>query len=210
MESNEVVAAELDAAIVEVDRLAHTVGELLVLSRAGERRMAGTALDLDDLADAAADRWRAAAAEHGIDLVCRHAGGGGAWAAPADAERALDVLIENALAYSPIGSTVEVVSATGRIEVRDHGPGLAGDEGEAVFERFHRGRAGLSGPPGSGLGLAIARELARGWNGEVTLENRDGGGAIATLSLSSSSGGATGGASALPALNPAPSSVPSP
>ncbi len=96
------------------------------------------------------------------------------WAARADAERALDALIENALAYSPVGSTVEVVSAPGRIEVRDRGPGLADDEREAVFERFHRGRAGQAGPPGSGLGLAIARELARGWSGEVTLEERDG------------------------------------
>ena len=90
------------------------------------------------------------------------------WVARADAERALDVLIENALAYSPIGSTVELVSAPGRIEVRDRGLGLADEEREAVFERFHRGRAGLAGPPGSGLGLAIARELTRGWGGEVT------------------------------------------
>ena len=201
------VAAELDAAIVEVDRLAHTVGELLALSRAGDRRVAGTAVDLDDLAAAAADRWRAAAAEHGIDLVCRHRGGGVCGRRAPTLERALDVLIENALAYSPIGSTVELVSAPGRIEVRDRGPGLADEEREAVFERFHRGRAGLAGPPGSGLGLAIARELTRGWGGEVTLENREGGGALATLSLSATQ---AGDEAALPALNPAPSSVPSP
>lgn len=76
-----------------------------------------------------------------------------------------------------------LASAPGRIEVRDRGPGLSEQEGESVFERFHRGSAGLGGPPGSGLGLAIARELAREWGGEVTLRNRDGGGAIATLAL---------------------------
>ena len=38
--------AELDAAIGEVDRLAHTVDELLHLSRDGERRPAGTSVDL--------------------------------------------------------------------------------------------------------------------------------------------------------------------
>jgi signal transduction histidine kinase len=50
-----------------------------------------------------------------------------------------------------------------------------------VFERFHRGAAGRAGPNGTGLGLPIARELARRWGGDVTLVNRDGGGARATL-----------------------------
>ena len=98
-------------------------------------------------------------------------------------ERALDALLENALKYSPAGTTVTIASLPGRIEVRDRGPGVAQDEHELVFERFHRGRAGRSGPPGSGLGLAIARELARAWRGEVVIEDRDGGGAVAIVSL---------------------------
>jgi signal transduction histidine kinase len=203
LERDEDVAAELDAAIVEVDRLAHTVAELLALSRAGERRAAGTAVELEDLVAGASDRWRATALERGIDLLARDEGGGSVWAAPADAERALDALVENALHYSPVGSAVELASAPGRIEVRDRGPGLAGDEREAVFERFHRGRAGVAGPPGSGLGLPIARELARDWGGEVTLENREGGGAVATLRLASRADEQA----ALPALNPTPSSL---
>jgi two-component system, OmpR family, sensor kinase len=203
LDRSEGAAAELDAAMVEVDRLAHTVGELLVLSRAGERGVAGTAVALDDLATAAVDRWRASAVERGIALVFRDEGGGSVWAARADAERALDALVENALHYSPAGTTVDLVTAPGRIEVRDRGPGLADDERDAVFERFHRGRAGAAGPPGSGLGLSIARELARGWNGDVTLENRQGGGALATLSL----GKPADEPGTLPALNPALSSL---
>jgi two-component system, OmpR family, sensor kinase len=203
LEPNEDVASELDAAMVEVDRLAHTVGELLALSRAGERRAAGGSVELEDLVAAAADRWRATALEHGIDLVWRHEGGGNVWVARADAERALDALVENALHYSPFGSAVELVSAPGRIEVRDRGPGVAEDERDAVFDRFHRGRAGATRPSGSGLGLSIARELARDWDGEVTLENRAGGGAVATLSL----GTRAGAPGALPALNQTPSSL---
>lgn len=204
LELREDVAAELDAAMVEVDRLAHTVAELLVLSRAGERRVAGTMVELDDLLAAAAERWRATALERGIELVWRDEGGGSVWVARADAERALDALVENAMNYSPYGSAVELVSGPGRIEVRDRGPGLADEERDAVFERFHRGRAGVAGPAGSGLGLSIARELARDWDGEVTLENRAGGGAVATLSL----GTHADAPGALPALNPAPSSLP--
>ena len=175
---------ELDAAVAEVDRLAQTVEELLVLSRAGERRVTGAAVDLADVAVAVCRRWRVAAARRRVRLVCRHETEmDPVWAARPDVDRALDSLVENAINYSPPDSTIEIQSTPWRIEVRDRGPGLGEDERGAVFERFHRGKAGLAGPPGSGLGLPIARELARGWSGDVTIENRDGGGAVAILAL---------------------------
>ena len=171
--------------MAEVDRLAQIVDELIVLSRAGERELPGDRLDLDTTVQLALRRWGAAAAERGITLEAGPPSGASVWCANADADRALDVLIENALHYGPESSTVTVTSAPGRIEVNDHGPGIGGDERDAIFERFHRGSAGRRGPAGSGLGLSIARELAREWGGEVTLENRDGGGAVATLALPS-------------------------
>ena len=93
----------------------------------------------------------------------------------------LDALIENALRYG--GGDITVVARPGGIEVLDRGPGLAGEELEAVFERFHRGRAGRAGPSGTGLGLAIARELARRWGGDVELANRPEGGAAARITV---------------------------
>jgi signal transduction histidine kinase len=65
---------------------------------------------------------------------------------------------------------VRVVAASGRVEVRDEGAGIAPEEAEVVFARFHRGTAGRAGPAGTGLGLPIARELARRWGGDVTLD----------------------------------------
>jgi len=177
-------AAEIDAGIREVDRLAHTVEELLLLSRAGERQLEGGAVDLGRVADSAVDRWRATAQNRGIALDHEANGSAAtAWCARPDLERALDTLIENGVHYAPADTTVTVATGPGVIEVRDRGPGVAPEERELVFERFHRGRAGRSGPSGSGLGLSIARELAREWNGEVKLEDRPGGGTIARLSL---------------------------
>ncbi|HSO98609.1 MAG TPA: ATP-binding protein [Solirubrobacteraceae bacterium] len=181
---NPASAAELDAALAEVDRLAHTVGELLVLSRAGEREPAGAKLDLADVVSTASERWQAAADTRGILL--EHEPGAQravAWAARPDVERALDALLENALNYSPPGSTITIVSRPGHIEVRDRGPGLAAGEHEVVFERFHRGQASIGGPAGDGLGLAIARELTREWRGNVVIEDRAGGGSVAVVSL---------------------------
>jgi len=176
--------AELDTAIAEVDRLSHTVDELLVLSRAGERELTGTPIDLTALAASAARRWRARAVDAGIALEHQdRAHRATAWAAGPDLERALDALLENALRYAPSGTAVTILSAPGRIEVRDRGPGVTDEERELLFERFHRGHAGRAGPPGDGLGLPIARELTRAWGGEVTISPRAGGGAIATLSI---------------------------
>jgi signal transduction histidine kinase len=175
-------ATELEAAIGEVDRLSHTVNELLLLSRAGERPLAGTAVDLGDLVTAALGRWQPQASERGVTLVRGREGKPGTvWAGRADLERALDALLENALRYSPSGSTVTISGTPGRIEVCDRGPGIPPDERELVFERFRRGSVGKAGPAGLGLGLPIARELAREWGGEVTIESRDGGGAVAIL-----------------------------
>ncbi len=194
---------ELQQAVTEVERLAETVGELLLLSRAGERSVAGTTLELNGVAEAAVARWRVEARARGITLTAGREGAPGeVHVAREDIDRALDALIENALHYSPHGSAVSVVSGPGRIEVRDRGPGISADERELVFKRFGRGSAGRAGPPGHGLGLPIARELARAWGGEVTLGARAGGGTCATVDLRGAApqltgaGTATGGGAA--------------
>ena len=120
----------------EVDRLSAMVSELLLLSQAGE--VDAPAEDVD-LAAAA----RSAAARFDITTLSL-AQGPPVRCAPADLERALDALIENALHYG--GGTVGLVISPRSIAVVDDGPGLGEDELEAVFERFHRGRAGRGGP----------------------------------------------------------------
>jgi signal transduction histidine kinase len=176
--------AELDAAIAEVDRLSHTVDELLLLSRGGERSPAGASVHLRELAEDCLHRWQPEASRRGLALIHRRGGDPGiVWAARADLERALDALLENALRYSPPGSTVIVATSPRRIEVRDQGPGIPADEREIVFERFRRGSAGMAGTSGHGLGLSIARELAREWGCEVRIQARKGGGTSAVLEV---------------------------
>lgn len=177
-------AGDLDAVVREIDRLAAIVEELLVLTRAGERELPGSVVDLADAAHRAVERWTALARERAIRLqAADDAAGAGVWCAASDLDRALDALIENAIHYSPSGSTVTVAARPAGLEVLDEGPGLEPGEEERVFERFHRGRAGREAPSGTGLGLPIARELAREWGGTVTLANRPQGGVRAAFSL---------------------------
>lgn len=182
------VRAELTAGLDEVDRMAQMVSELLVLSSTGERDAARSRVPLAAAARGAVERWTGAAAEHGVWLSSNGDAAGVAWCARADLDRALDSFVENALRYSPPGSRVAVRASGAAIEVLDEGPGLGPGEAEQVFERFHRGSAGRLGPPGTGLGLPIARELARGWGGEASLENRAGRGARAVLSFPTEEG----------------------
>jgi signal transduction histidine kinase len=175
---------EVDAGIREVDRLSAIVNELLILSRAGEREMPADEVQVDAAVADTLSRWEKTANEAGVSLTHKRIGDAGSCQfAHSDFDRVLDSLIENAIRYAPSGSEVQIATEPGRIEVLDRGPGLEPGEEEAVFERFHRGRAGRQGAPGSGLGLAIARELAEAWDGEVTLENRPGGGARAVISM---------------------------
>ncbi|MDQ0378161.1 sensor histidine kinase [Amycolatopsis thermophila] len=67
------------------------------------------------------------------------------------------------------------------VEVADSGPGVPGDLGPLVFDRFVRGDRARTATAGSGLGLAIAQENARAHGGRIEVSTRDG--AVFTLRL---------------------------
>ena len=67
-------------------------------------------------------------------------------------------------------------TATG-FEVRDHGPGVAPEHREAIFQPFWRPETPGDGQDrGVGLGLHLVREIARHHGGDVHVEPPDGGG----------------------------------
>jgi two-component system, OmpR family, sensor histidine kinase MprB len=91
-------------------------------------------------------------------------------------ERAVLNLLENAVKFDRTGP-VEVVLRGGRVEVRDHGPGIAEADLTRVFDRFYRADTARA-LPGSGLGLAIVRQVALAHGGDVVAAGRPGGGAV--------------------------------
>jgi two-component system osmolarity sensor histidine kinase EnvZ len=102
-------------------------------------------------------------------------------------DRLLVNLMENAAHYgrgSKINVDLHCDEAGVLIEISDRGPGIPGDQVEAVFRPFHRlesARGSRTG--GSGLGLAIARQLADKHNWSVELLPREGGGTVAKVVL---------------------------
>jgi K+-sensing histidine kinase KdpD len=97
----------------------------------------------------------------------------------AQLEHALVNLLENALKFSSVTDRVEIVAEASAddvvLRVSDHGPGIASDEHELVFEPFH-GR-------GSGLGLAIARGFVQLNGGRIWIESQPGAGTTFALAF---------------------------
>jgi two-component system sensor histidine kinase MprB len=104
---------------------------------------------------------------------------------PERLERAVWNLLENAGKWSRDGSSVDVILGSRELVVRDHGPGIAAEDREHVFDRFYRATTARS-LPGSGLGLAIVREIAEAHGGTVSAEEAPGGGALLRLRLPTS------------------------
>ncbi len=91
-------------------------------------------------------------------------------------EQAVVNLIENAIAYSPLGQTVEVSGLAGEreieIRVRDHGCGIAREHLPRIFERFYRVDQSRSREScGTGLGLAIVKHIVQIHGGRTAVES---------------------------------------
>ena len=106
-----------------------------------------------------------------------------------DAERLRQVLtnlLDNAIKYSPAGDDVEVRAYAEdgrvRIDVRDHGPGIAAEDQRLIFEKFGRVTTG-NARPGTGLGLFIARSIAEAHGGTLEVSSALEHGAVFTLDL---------------------------
>jgi signal transduction histidine kinase len=94
--------------------------------------------------------------------------------------RAVRNLVENALAHTAPGTTVEIsVAGAGELRVADRGPGVPSAEREQIFQRFWRRDRRRVGS--AGLGLAIVKRIAEMHGATVSVADRQGGGAIFTI-----------------------------
>jgi two-component system, OmpR family, sensor kinase len=180
--------AEVEKAMRRIEdegaRMGVLVEDLLTLARLDEIRETPHAeVDVAALARDAVDDARATAPDRDIAL---HVERPATMLGDADQLRqVLANLLRNALVHTPPGTPVEVLVRPGvRLEVRDHGPGLPGEDPDAVFERFWRAEGGRErGKGGAGLGLAIVAGIVDAHGGSVSASNAPGGGASFVVQL---------------------------
>ncbi len=86
-------------------------------------------------------------------------------------------LISNAVKYSPLGSSVDVVARRESdwlvIEVRDLGIGIPAHDREHLFERYFRG-SNATGIAGTGVGLHLVSMVVNLHRGEIFVESQEG------------------------------------
>lgn len=155
------------------ERVLLLVNNLLMLTRLQARGVAADPVDVADLAHKSADAHAAQAQKRKLQLRAETVGPALVRGDPVWLRRALDNLVDNALAFAePVAaqSSPEVLIVVRqdekqvRVEIRNHGRGIAAEVRDRLFERFVTTRRDHGG---SGLGLAIVAAVAEQHGGSV-------------------------------------------
>ena len=196
--NDEAVATAMGRIESESKRMGQLVEDLLTLARIDERRESKLApFDLFHLAVDASNDAYATSPDREVSLV-----GLTDDVAPTSApvigdesrmRQVVANLLTNAMRYTPAGTPLEIAVGVREdvpgyplsvIEVRDHGPGIHGEDRERVFERFYRTDTSRSRETGgTGLGLSIVAAILEQHYGSVHIEETPGGGATFVISL---------------------------
>lgn len=185
---DELVLRLVKRMIIESQRMARTIDDLLELSRiemGGE--MLSAPIDLNDVAAEAIDRAQPIASRQGVSIEFnRNPGNCVINGDHFQLVSAVSNLVDNAVKYSNQGGLVTVVvqpvDDLVEVQVIDKGIGIPMASLERIFERFYRvDRARGRGTGGTGLGLSIVRHVVTNHGGEVNVWSREGEGSTFIL-----------------------------
>lgn len=189
VEDAELAADFYSRIVMEVDRLAGLVDELLDLARleSGRVQLRPVTLETNGLIRHGVERLAPQIERAKLDLVIDLPKD----LPPVRADRArveqvLLNLVHNAIKFTPPGGTI-TVRATPRdgfvqVDVCDSGIGIAPDEVDRLFERFYKADKARRSE-GSGLGLAISKHIVQALGGEIWAANQPSGGAVFSFTL---------------------------
>ncbi len=170
--------AGLEGLLEDCGRLEDLLGSLLRLARIEQESENGVTRELGvteitSTCEAAVSRIQSLAERRDINIQLVapqeiHLQGD-----PEDLELIWVNLLENAVQYSPAGSSVVIhvgreSSCMACVSVHDSGPGIPEEQLPHVFQRFYRGDPSRSRSTGGfGLGLAICKAIVTAYGGQI-------------------------------------------
>ena len=163
----------------EIDELTELSSELTAL--ASDQRLVEE-LEVINLREACDDIATRASRRTGRTVSVSSTNPASVQVRPSQFDRAVGNLVDNALKFCPTPDNVEINIVGARVEVIDHGQGIADADKPLVFDRFYRATA-TRALPGSGLGLAIVKQFADDHDAVVTITDTPGGGATVALTF---------------------------
>jgi signal transduction histidine kinase len=186
--------AGAEALLGDCERLESLVERMLRLARAEQFAEHGTPrqiarADLMSTCDAAISRVAALANSKDVQLKLEGISNAHLAADPDDLELVWVNLLDNAVRYSPLGSTVtlhlrDLQNGRAALCVEDWGEGIPATDLPHVFERFRRGNGAFARSAGGfGLGLAICKTIVEAYGGSIELESRPGQGTRVRVEL---------------------------
>lgn len=168
--------------IDEVEKLRELTDNLLQLTQVDNQQIEKQAIDMAKLVRDTVDRYQPVADKKQVVLdmqvpsVTRVV-------AVAAAAQILGTLIDNAIKYSPLGSTVVIRLDGQTLSVVDQGIGIAKQNQAKIFDRFYRSDEARTRGHGSGygLGLAIAKSVADKNGYQLSVKSEPGQGSTFSL-----------------------------
>jgi len=181
----------------EATRLDELIGHVLDMSRieSGTLRVEPIAIDLQPVLRDSIDLMAAQAPHH--TLTAHLPALPLAQADPRRVRQIMTNLLDNAIKFSPQGTTItvdaEVDLTTITIYVRDQGPGIPAKHLPHILDRFYRAEESHIRARGVGLGLAICRGLVEAMGGRIAVTSQVGRGSVFSFSLPRTQGVRTHG-----------------
>ena len=172
----------IDALLLATEHMTHTVSQLMNAAAGTEAQLRFEKLDLRKLARQSCSAYQRAADRKQIQIIMAttaHAAIPQVWADPVALASVLDILLSNAVKYSPTGKRVWLsISAdeAGVVcRVRDEGPGLSLEDQSRLFQRGAKlTPRPTAGEVSTGHGLAVAKEWIEKLGGTIWCESQRG------------------------------------
>lgn len=158
--------------VEQTQRVQRLIDRLLELTKLEQRQAleVQTQVNLATCAQAAIDQIRSRAMQKNTTIYCTGVAADGFWEAEL-VTIAVSNLLENAIDFSPINSTIDVQLSGLCIAVQDYGAGVPKYALSRLGERFFSTPRPNGERTGSGLGLAIVKQIMALHGGTVIFAN---------------------------------------